>query len=203
MPGRLIVFEGLDQSGKETQAQELRERLRSQGHRVRLLSFPDYGTSIGEEIARALQGERDYGPEVMQLLFIANRYECKPAMEHWMEGGLILVCDRYRASSIAYGEAQGLDAGWLAETQQFLPEPGLTILLDISPRTALMRKAVGRDRYEQDLQLLERVRESYRRQATQTGWHIVDGEQSKAEVSAAVTQIVDGWLRLAAPLGHL
>lgn len=197
MPGRLIVFEGLDQSGKETQAQELRERLRGLGHRVRLMSFPDYGTSIGEEIARALQGERDYGPDVMQLLFIANRYERKPAMEHWMEGGLILVCDRFRASSIAYGEAQGLDANWLTDMQQFLPQPELTILLDISPHTALTRKAVGRDRYERDLQLLERVRESYRRQATQVGWHVVDGEQPKPAVSEAVTQIVDGWLGLA------
>jgi dTMP kinase len=197
MPGRLIVFEGLDQSGKETQAQELRERLRGLGHRVRLMSFPDYGTSIGEEIARALQGERDYGPDVMQLLFIANRYERKPAMEHWMEGGLILVCDRFRASSIAYGEAQGLDANWLTDMQQFLPQPELTILLDISPHTALTRKAVGRDRYERDLQLLERVRESYRRQATQAGWHVVDGEQPKPAVSEAVTQIVDGWLGLA------
>ena len=58
----LIAFEGVDQSGKETQAQRLRERLREAGHKVRLLSFPDYGTSIGEEIARALQGEREYGP---------------------------------------------------------------------------------------------------------------------------------------------
>jgi dTMP kinase len=197
MSGRLIVFEGLDQSGKETQAQELRERLRSQGHRVRLVSFPDYGTSIGEEIARALQGERDYGPEVMQLLFIANRYERKPAMEHWMEGGLILVCDRYRASSIAYGEAQGLDPKWLTDTQQYLPQPELTILLDISPHTALTRKAVGRDRYERDLQLLERVRASYLRQAKEAGWHVVDGEQPKPAVSGAVTRIVDGWLGLA------
>ena len=54
--GMLIAFEGLDQSGKETQAQQLRERLREAGHKVRILSFPDYGTSIGEEIARALQG---------------------------------------------------------------------------------------------------------------------------------------------------
>ena len=194
MRGGLIVFEGLDQSGKETQAQELRERLRQQGHRVRLLSFPDYGTSIGEEIARALQGERDYSPEVMQLLFVANRYERKPAMEHWMEGGLILVCDRYRASSIAYGEAHGLDASWLAGVQRFLPEPELTILLDISPHTALVRKAVGRDRYERDLELLERVRQSYRRQASQAGWHVVDGEQPKPAVTETVTQIVDAWL---------
>ena len=189
--GRLIAFEGLDQSGKETQAQELRERLRAQGYKVRLLSFPDYGTSIGEEIARALQGERDYGPDVMQLLFIANRYERKPAVEQWIDGGLILVCDRYRASSIAYGEAHGLDAGWLTEIQRFLPQPDLTILLDISPETALRRKTVGRDRYERDLELLERVRESYRRQATQADWEIVDGEQPRAAVTERVARIVD------------
>src|SRR5688500_20080799 len=121
MAGMLIAFEGLDQSGKETQAQRLRERLRETGHKARLLSFPDYGTSIGEEIARALQGERDYGPEVMQLLYVANRYERKGDLERWLDGGLILVCDRYVASSIAYGEAQGLEASWLTALQRFLP----------------------------------------------------------------------------------
>src|SRR5437867_11081039 len=121
MHGYLIAFEGLDQSGKQTQAETLRDRLKADGRRVRLLSFPDYGTCIGEEIARALQGERDYGPDVMQLLYIANRYERKPDLQRWLDGGLILVCDRYVASSVAYGEAQGLDAGWLAEMQRFLP----------------------------------------------------------------------------------
>src|SRR5437867_4299424 len=117
MPGKLIVFEGLDQSGKQTQAELLRDRLKQTGHKARLVSFPDYGTSIGEELARALQGERDYGPDVMQLLYIANRYERKGDLERWLEGGLILVCVRYAASSVAYGEAQGLDAAWLIDMQ--------------------------------------------------------------------------------------
>jgi dTMP kinase len=197
MPGFLISIEGLDQSGKETQAQALREHVRQRGHRVRLMSFPDYGTSIGEEIARALQGERDYGPDVMQLLFIANRYERKPAIEHWTGGGLVLICDRYRASSVAYGESQGLDPDWLRDVQRFLPEPDLTILLDISPTTALSRKSVGRDRYERDLALLKRVRQSYRRQAAQSGWPIVDGEQPKSDVTDAMAALVDE--RLAPP----
>src|SRR5580704_10127189 len=131
IPGVLIVFEGLDQSGKQTQAELLRDRFKAGGRRARLLSFPDYGTSIGEEIARALQGEREYGPDVMQLLYIANRYERKPDLRRWLDGGLILVCDRYVASSIAYGEAQGLDEAWLTDMQQFLPPASLTIMLDI------------------------------------------------------------------------
>src|SRR5687768_18353110 len=128
MAGMLIAIEGLDQSGKETQAQRLRERLREAGHKVRLLSFPDYATSIGEEIARALQGEREYGADVMQLLYVANRYERREDLQRWLDGGLILVCDRYAASSIAYGEAQGLDAAWLTDVQQYLPAATMTIL---------------------------------------------------------------------------
>ena len=197
MAGMLIAFEGLDQSGKETQGQELRERLREGGRKVRLLSFPDYGTSIGEEIARALQGEREYGPDVMQLLFIANRYERKPDLERWLAGGLILLCDRYRASSLAYGEAHELDVAWLEDMQKFLPRPDLTILLDIAPETALGRKTVDRDRYERDLALLARVRESYRRQAQQPGWICIDGERPKAAVAEDVLRAVEQ--RLAQP----
>src|SRR5450756_786654 len=95
MQGLLIALEGLDQSGKQTQAELLRDRLKQDGRKARLVSFPDYGTSIGEEIARALQGEREYGPDVMQLLYVANRYERKPDLHRWLAGGLILVCDRY------------------------------------------------------------------------------------------------------------
>ncbi len=195
MSGMLIAFEGLDQSGKETQAQQLRERLRKAGHKVRLLSFPDYGTSIGEEIARALQGEREYGPDVMQLLFVANRHERREAMLEWIARGLILLCDRYRASSIAYGEAQGLDAPWLEEMQRFLPPPDLTIFIDIEPTTAAKRKAHDRDRYERDLALLERVRASYHRQSAQANWVRVDGEQTKDAIADQVLDAVTARLQ--------
>ena len=189
MGGLLIAFEGLDQSGKQTQAELLRDRLKADGYKVRLLSFPDYGTSIGEEIARALQGERDYGPEVMQLLYVANRYERKDEILHWLEGGLILICDRYVASSVAYGEAHGLDAIWLADMQQYLPRPDITVLLDIAPETAARRKTADRDRYERDLELLARVRESYLRQADD-GWVRIDGERDRKAVAVDVARAV-------------
>src|ERR1700751_940536 len=165
MSGALIAFEGLDQSGKQTQAELLRDRLKQDGHKARLVSFPDYATSIGEEIARALQGEREYEPDVMQLLYIANRYERKPDLRRWLDGGLLLVCDRYTASSVAYGEAQGLDGNWLTDMQRFLPPPSLTVVLDIKPETAVARKSGDRDRYERDLAMQARVRESYQAHA--------------------------------------
>jgi len=192
----IIAIEGLDQSGKQTQAEMLRDRLKADGRKSRLVSFPDYGTSIGEEIARALQGEREYGPDVMQVLYVANRYERKPDLLRWLEGGIILVCDRYTASSIAYGEAQGLDAAWLAEMQRFLPPPALNILLDIHPETAVKRKSVDRDRYERDLALQSRVRESYQRQATGEDWVRIDGERAKDEVAADVFSAVTSRLAL-------
>ena len=194
MAGFLIAFEGLDQSGKQTQAELLRDRLKQDGHKARLESFPDYATSIGEEIARALAGEREYGPDVMQLLYVANRYERKPDVERWLEGGLVLVCDRYVASSVAYGEALGLDPVWLTEMQRLLPPAAMTILLDIAPETAVKRKAADRDRYERDLALLERVRESYRRQAAKQNWVVVDGAQTKDAVTAAVASAVQARL---------
>src|SRR5688572_24917375 len=190
MPGYLIAFEGLDQSGKQTQAELLRDRLKQEGRKARLVSFPDYATSIGEELARALQGEREYGPDVMQLLYIANKYERKPDLLRWLEGGLILVCDRYVTSAVAYGEALGLDGAWLAEIQRFLPPASLTLLLDIAPETAVKRKAVDRDRYERDLSLQTRVRQSYMEQTAAEGWVVLDGERARDEIADDVFNAV-------------
>src|SRR5688572_27751852 len=186
----LIAFEGLDQSGKETQARHLGARLEQDGYRVHPLSFPDYGTPIGQEIRKALDGDREFGPDVMQLLYVANRGEFRPQLDLWLSSGDVVMCDRYRASSIAYGEAQGLDPAWLSEIQHYLPPATLTVLLDIAPETAVQRKSTGRDRYERDLALLARVRESYRRQAEQPDWVLINGELPKHEVRAAVEAAV-------------
>jgi dTMP kinase len=185
MRGLLIAFEGLDQSGKQTQAERLRDRLVDAGRLVRLLSFPAYDTAIGTEIDRALRGVREYGPDVMQLLYVANRYEWKPQIERELARGTVVICDRYLASSVAYGRAQGLDAAWLADMQKYLPQPDLTILLDLDPAVSAQRKAADRDKYERDLDLLARVRGSYLQQAT-TGWVTFDADRDREAVAADV-----------------
>ncbi len=186
MQGLLIAFEGLDQSGKQTQAELLRDRLVDEGRIVRLLSFPAYETAIGAEIQRALRGVHEYGPDVMQLLYVANRYELKPQIERERGRGTIVICDRYLASSVAYGESQGLDAAWLQEIQRHLPQPDLTILLDIAPEVSARRKTEDRDRYERDLELLARVRESYLRQAASPTWSRIAADRDRAQVAADV-----------------
>ena len=190
MRGLLIAFEGLDQSGKQTQAERLRDRLTAEGRLVRLLSFPTYETAIGTEISRALQGERDYSPDVMQLLYVANRYEHRMQIETEIARGTVLICDRYLASSIAYGEAQGLDPAWLVEMQRRLPQPDLTILLDIPPEVSAQRKTKARDRYERDLELLARVRHSYHRQAAGEGWVTVDATRDRELITTEVLRAV-------------
>jgi dTMP kinase len=187
--GLLIAFEGLDQSGKQTQAELLRDRLVGNGRQVRLLSFPAYNTHIGTEIGMALQGDRQYGPDVMQLLYVANRYELKPEIARELERGTVVVCDRYLASSVAYGEAQGLDPAWLIGMQSHLPQPDVTLLLDIAPDVSALRKTADRDRYERDLALLERVRASYIRQAA-AGWVRLDADRDRDLVAADVWNAV-------------
>jgi dTMP kinase len=196
MPGYLIAFEGLDQSGKQTQAESLREHLSRAGRECRLLSFPDYSTPVGAEISRALHGERDYAPDVMQLLYVTNRYEKRKSIERWLQEDVVVLCDRYLASSIAYGEAEGVDAAWLCDIQRFLPAPALTVLLDIAPETAVRRKAFNRDRYEQDLALLSRVRASYRRQAASAEWLLLDGGRQKNAVAADISRAIASRLGL-------
>ena len=195
--GHLIAFEGLDQSGKQTQAERLLAAFRAAGHTAEFLTFPAYETAIGEEIDKALHGQRDYQPDTLQLLYIANRFEFKPKIEAWLAKGTMVVCDRYLASSIAYGEAQGVDAAWLTDTQKALPQPSLTILLDMSPAVSLTRKKVARDKFEQDMPLLGRVRESYLRQVDQSpNWMRVNAERPKDDVSADVISAVRSRLGL-------
>jgi dTMP kinase len=186
----LIAFEGLDQSGKATQARQLRVRLEQDGWKVHALSFPEYDTPIGREIREALRGEREYGPAVMQLLYVANRLEFKPRMDVWLQNGDVVVCDRYRASSVAYGEAQGLDPAWLDDIQRLLPRPAVTVYLDITPEIGVARKQTNRDVFERDLPLLARVRESYRRQAERPDWVLIDASPSSDRVADAVAQAV-------------
>jgi len=194
MRGLLVVFEGLDQSGKQTQAERLRDRLAGAGRAVRLLSFPSYETALGAEIGRALKEERHYPADTMQLLYVANRFEWRPEIERELARGTIILCDRYLASSIAYGEAQGLDPVWLTEMQKYLPQPDLTVLLDIEPQVSATRKTADRDKYERDLSLLAGVRQSYLRQAAGPGWLRVDAGRDRdlvaADVSAAVAQLL-------------
>jgi thymidylate kinase len=109
------------------------------------------------------------------------------------DAGTILICDRYLASSVAYGEAQGLDVAWLIDIQKYLPQPDITFLLDIPPEVSARRKTKDRDKFERDLEMLARVRESYVRRA-RSGWVRLDATRDRDAIAADVYAAVSTWL---------
>ncbi|MEP2031571.1 MAG: dTMP kinase [Paracoccaceae bacterium] len=151
--GQFISFEGIDGSGKSTQARLLAETLRAEGHEVVLTREP--GGSPGAEEIRALvlQGEPDrWSAETEILLFTAARRDhlertIKPALV----AGKIVICDRFADSTRMY---QGLSRGDLRNTVDQLHalmigiEPDLTILIDMDPGTGLSR-ALSRETVEE------------------------------------------------------
>ena len=167
--GRLVALEGVDGSGKSTQARLLAEALRGRGREVVLTREPG-GTRAGERI-RALLLDAD-GPELTPvteaLLFAAARAELvtrvvRPALE----GGAWVVADRFVDSSLAYqGGARGLgvEAVWRLNADAVADcAPDLTVLLDLPVAEAWRREGDRGDRIEgEGAAFQERVAAGYR-----------------------------------------
>ncbi len=181
--GRIITFEGIDQSGKETQSKRLTERLRSEGLIVQHMYFPDYETNIGKEIRGFLDGRIKMSPELRQMLYAANRYEKLEEIDKRLEECDYLIIDRYVSSGIAYGLVNGLDYEWAISLESKLPQPDFVILMDISTDVSRLRKGDGeKDEYEKRLDFLELVRGSYLKLAHDQNWIVVNAAQTRDEV---------------------
>lgn len=194
LAGKLIAVEGIDQAGKQTVCQWLTETLREQGMPAEQTGFPDYSTPIGQEIAAFLRGERSYPAEARQLLYAANRWERAADLRAWLAAGTSIVVDRYSASGIAYGAAQGLDLAWMLEVERGLPPADLTLLLDITPDVSLARKTTARDAYENRLDLLAAARAAYHTLAQAPGWRIINAAADRATVRARVLATIQAYL---------
>lgn len=188
--GLFIVIEGLDQSGKKTQTNLLASRLRKAGYSVEIISFPDYTTPIGREIRGYLDGERDFGPEIRQFLYIANRWERKSDLENWLSKGRVVIADRYTQSNLAYGLANGLDLQWMINLERGLPKADVTIVLDIRVDTAFKRRKTKRDVYERDKAFLSRIQSSYLTLAKKFDWFLVNGEEPKETVAENIWRTI-------------
>lgn len=154
--GIFISFEGIDGSGKSTQAQMLAENLREAGHDVVLTREP--GGSEGAEEIRALvlQGDPDrWSAETEILLFTAARRDhLEKTINPALEEGKIVVCDRFADSTRMY---QGLTRGDLRGVVDDLHarmigrEPDLTVIVDMDPATGLSRalsRQTAEERFE-------------------------------------------------------
>lgn len=197
--GKLLVFEGLDRSGKSTQCALLVERLRERGDRVEHVRFPNRSTPIGQMINSYLAGESEVEDHVVHLLFSANRWEMAPQITRWIAEGVTVVVDRYYYSGCVYSAAKqipGLGLEWARHPDVGLPRPDLCIFLDVSPETASQRGGFGVEKYEQtDFQA--RVRELF-----EVMWRHPDEENDVVVVNADrgmedVERTIQKWARLA------
>ncbi len=197
MPGAFLSFEGIDGSGKSTQARLLADALRAQGTVVCLTREPG-GSAGAEEIRRlVLEGAADrWSTETELLLFTAARRDhlektIRPALAR----GEVVICDRFADSTRIY---QGLTRGDLRATVDALHalvigvEPDLTFLIDIDPAQGLARataRAGAEMRFEDmGLQLQAKARAGFLALATAhpTRFQVVDGSAAPHMVAAQV-----------------
>jgi len=199
--GHLISFEGIDGSGKSTQAKVLTKTLEDLGHNVVLTREP--GGSIGaEEIRRlVLQGDPDrWSAESEILLFTAARRDhLEKTILPALDAGKIVICDRFADSTRMY---QGLSRGDLRTLVDELHslmiprDPDLTVLIDLDPKLGLSRaksRNTVEERFEDfGISLQEKMRAGFLNLAEKFAerFRVIDGQRDIDVVAADVLSVV-------------
>ncbi|MEE6246206.1 MAG: dTMP kinase [Thermoproteota archaeon] len=186
MKGKLIAFEGIDQSGKRTQSNLLHANIIKMGYNSDLLSFPVYETNIGSEIRKALR-KKNYPVHTIHMMLSANRWEHLDIIKKHLKKNDFLVSNRYFHSNLAYGLARGLDKSWLVNLDKGLPKPDLVILLDNNPNVSLARKNKNRDNYE-NIKFLKKVRKIYLDLSKKNNWIVVKADKDRTSLSDEITK---------------
>lgn len=185
MRGRIIVLEGTDCSGKDTQTQLLVQRLKREGRKVERLAFPMYDTPTGKIIGGPYLGKEYIGdswfnegavnvdPKVAALYYAADRKYNIRMISDLLDDGYDIILDRYVESNMAHQGCKINDKEerlklykWL-ETLEYdlleLPRPDLTILLHMPYKKVLelKRGRIGTDSHENSLTYLKTSEEAY------------------------------------------
>jgi dTMP kinase len=187
--GRIIAFEGIDQSGKKTQASLLAKRLVRNNYRVCVWDFPDYRTPLGKQLRAYLAGTIQLDYHAVHLLYAANKWERAQELNRLISRGDIVIVNRYSPSNLAYGVAHGLQLAWLESLENGLPKSDVVFVLRITPGTSFNRKREQRDLHEGDYQYLQRVGNAYLRLARMYGWKIINGENDSRTVQSEVWKL--------------
>lgn len=180
--GKLIVLDGIDQSGKRTQTQMIARRIKGLGYRVSVWSFPDYRTPIGQQLRKYLTGRKRFDFHAVHLLYAANKWESASRIEREINRGQIVIINRYTPSNLAYGVAHGISAQWLQLLEDELPKPNLVIILDLAPKVSFKRKKRLRDVHEEDLSYLTNVRKAYIQLGRKYNWKIINANRDQSAV---------------------
>jgi dTMP kinase len=181
MKGVFICIEGLDGSGKSTQAKLLVKKLCREGYKAVFTAEPSQG-KIGKFIRKRLFEQERMPTTVEALMFAADRIEhvqntVLPALKE----GKIVISDRYVYSSLAYQGSAGLNLDWIENINANAQKPDLSIYIDVGPEVVLERLKRKKSVME-NLQTQRKVQEIYRKYLEKGELKRVDGSKSKSEV---------------------
>ncbi len=164
-PGLFLVLEGIDGSGKSTQARRITDWLTARGEQVVLTREPTDG-EWGRRYRRWARGELDAERDEVLDYFVRDRHEhVREKIAPALAEGAVVVCDRYVASTRAYQAAHGIDRERLAarlDAERF-PEPDLVLWLRLPVASVLDRLGASETERYEDPGFLERVDAEYAR----------------------------------------
>jgi dTMP kinase len=178
------VLEGIDRSGKTTQAKLLVEYLQHQGRTVKHICFPDRTTPIGQMLDQYLKSGVELDKHACHLLFSTNRWECQKLIRETLAAGVDVVCDRYWYSGVAYSVANGLDLDWCLSADAGLIVPDKVFFLNIRPQATTERAEYGQERYEK-LEFQQQVAAGYLQLMSKNldNWVVIPADLTPEEVS--------------------
>ncbi len=180
--GIFVVIEGLDGSGKTTQAQILSKKLADK-YNVHLTAEPSRG-KIGTFIRQCcLYEDKRLPTEAEALLFAADRIEhmqteLKPALDM----GKLVICDRYVYSSLAYQGSAGLSLDWIKTINARALQPDFSVFIDVLPERVLERLQRKKSVME-TLETQQKVREVYLKFVAKGELVRIDGDKPKEHVA--------------------
>jgi len=185
--GLLIVFEGLDRTGKTTHCKRIVQELND---KAKMMQFPDRTTVIGGLIDQYLRREKNLDDHVVHLLFSSNRWEKVAELREALNAGTHVFVDRYAFSGVAFSAAkESLTIDWCKQPDRGLPKPDLVCFLDVSAEEARKRGGFGKEKYEES-GFQARVRENYMK-LMEENWKTVNTDKKSVdEVYAELSELV-------------
>ena len=192
--GKLVVFEGLDGSGKSTQLRRAAEALRARGLEIVVTREPTDG-AFGRRIREMAKSEKGVPPETeLEWFFEDRREHMREVVEPALAAGRIVLSDRSYVSTVAYQGARGLDpAKILRESEAEFVQPDLILLFEIPAKEGLDRVRARGGTSEpafENLEFLEKV-EAIFEELDLSGLVRIDGSRSEAEIAADVLEALE------------
>jgi dTMP kinase len=176
-----IVFEGIDASGKETQAKLLSSFLTKKGFEVLLTHEPIYDEPIGKIIKNNLEKKISLASETIAMLYAADRHEHSLRIKKALSEGKIVLSDRYKYSNMAYQGANGVDPQWIDEIEKYSLNPDIIFYILVTPESAMKRR-MEKDLYEENYEFQKKVFGIYETLSKKYDFIKIDGEKSIEEI---------------------